>query len=209
MNILKKIMPLLAVATLFFGAATIVTSVADTIEPQALVQTATENMQTALRAQKAELDADPTKVYPLMEEHVLPVFDFKKMSQLALGKNWRKASENQKIAFTEEFRLLLVRTYSTAMLEYAKDNIRFLPFKGDLTKKKAVVMTEVVTAGGVVPMSLSLFQNKADVWKVYNIKIDGISLVTNYRTSFNAEIRQHGLDKLIADLAGRNEKARG
>lgn len=209
MNIMKKVIPLLAVMTLFMGTATIVTSVAGSVAPQEIVQTATENMQAALRENKAELDADSAKVYPLIKEHVLPVFDFKKMSQLALGKNWRKASDEQKVAFVEEFRLLLVRTYSTAMLEYAKDEIRFLPFKGDLAKKKVVVMTEVVTAGGVVPMSLSLFQNKAAAWKVYNIKIDGISLVTNYRTSFNSEIRKHGLDKLIADLASRNAKAKG
>ncbi len=204
-----KIVPFLAAITLLFGGATMVYAAADLVEPQEIVKTATENMQAALRDKKAELDADRTKVYPLIETHILPVFDFRKMSQLALGKNWRKASDEQRAQFIAEFRLLLVRTYSTAMLEYAKDEIRFLPFKGDLSKKKAVVRTEVVTAGGVVPMSLSLFQNKAAVWKVYNIKIDGISLVTNYRTSFNTEIRQHGLDKLIADLASRNARAKG
>lgn len=206
---MTKLIPIFMVIVGVFGGMTLMNSAVAQADPQVIVKAATENMQAALRENKADLDADRNKVYPLIEQHVLPIFDFRKMSQLALGKNWRKASEAQKAQFVEEFRLLLVRTYSTAMLEYAKDEIRFLPFKGDLTKKKAVVLTEVVTAGGAVPMSLSLFQNKTAEWKVYNIKIDGISLVTNYRTSFNTEVRQHGLDKLIADLASRNAKAKG
>ena len=205
---MNKIILLLAAIGLSLGLVSMVNSATDSVEPQELVQTATENMQSALRADQAALEADRSKVYPLVEEHILPIFDFRKMSQLALGKNWRKASDEQKELFVEEFRLLLVRTYSTAMLEYAKDEIRFLPFKGDLSKKKVVVLTEVVTAGGGVPMSLGLFQNKAAEWKVYNIKIDGISLVTNYRTNFNSEVRKHGLDKLIADLASRNARAK-
>lgn len=181
----------------------------DTEHPQALVEKASAQMQMALAENKDTIDADTKTVYPLIEQYLLPVFDFSKIAQLALGKNWRKASPEQKVAFTREFQALLVRSYSTAMLEYASDEIRYLPFKGDLDKRKVTVETEVLRSGGAsaVPMSLNLYQNKAGDWKVYNIKIDGISLVTNYRSSFNDAVRKNGLDTLISDIAARNMKA--
>ena len=181
----------------------------DTEHPQALVEKASAQMQMALAENKDTIDADTKTVYPLIEQYLLPIFDFSKIAQLALGKNWRKASPEQKVAFTREFQALLVRSYSTAMLEYASDEIRYLPFKGDLDKRKVTVETEVLRSGGAsaVPMSLNLYQNKAGDWKVYNIKIDGISLVTNYRSSFNDAVRKNGLDTLISDIAARNMKA--
>ena len=181
----------------------------DTEHPQALVEKASAQMQMALAENKDTIDADTKTVYPLIEQYLLPIFDFSKIAQLALGKNWRKASPEQKVAFTREFQVLLVRSYSTAMLEYASDEIRYLPFKGDLDKRKVTVETEVLRSGGAsaVPMSLNLYQNKAGDWKAYNIKIDGISLVTNYRSSFNDAVRKNGLDTLISDIAARNMKA--
>jgi phospholipid transport system substrate-binding protein len=129
------------------------------------------------------------------------------MSKLALGKNWRSADDEQQARFVDEFRLLLIRTYSTAMLEYTDEEIRFLPFRDDLSRKRVSVPMEVVQpAGPSIPMALSLYQNKGGDWKVYDVKIDGISLVTNYRSSFDNEIRKGGMDKLIEDLAERNAK---
>ena len=178
-------------------------------EPQAIVKDATDKMLLALKENEAELEADPSKIYGLVQEILLPNFDFAKMSKLALGKNWKKATPEQQQQFTEEFRLLLVRTYSTAMLEYTSEEIRFLPFRSDLSKKKAKVPMEIIQAGGPsIPMTLSLYQNKQDEWKVYDMKIDGISLVTNYRSTFATEIRNDGMDALIARLAARNEKVK-
>jgi len=179
------------------------------VEPQALIQDATERMLQALKDNKAELEADSSVIYGLVKEILIPNFDFAKMSKLALGKNWRKADTDQRLRFTEEFRLLLVRTYSTAMLEYTDEEIHFLPFKGDLSKKKVKVKMDVIQAGGPsIPMAMSLYLDSEGAWKVYDLKIDGISLVTNYRSTFATEIRNDGMDKLIDRLASKNEKVK-
>lgn len=176
-------------------------------EPQRIVKEASDEMLQALRDNKTELEENPSAIYALVQDIIMPNFDFGKMSKLALGKNWRKASKAQQARFTEEFRLLLVRTYSTAMLEYADEEIRMLPFHSDVSKKKVKVGMEIIQPGGPsIPMTLSMYLNKADEWKVYDVKIDGISLVTNYRSNFATEIRNDGMDKLIDNLASRNEK---
>ncbi len=178
-------------------------------EPQALVKKASDDMLKALKDNEAELQADPEKIYDLVEDILMPHFDFEKMSKLALGKNWRSADADQRMRFVEEFRLLLIRTYSTAMLEYTDEEIKMLPFRDDLSRKRVTVPMEVVQKGGPsIGMSLSLYQNKQDAWKVYDVKIDGISLVTNYRSSFANEIRSGGMDQLIKDLAERNKKVK-
>jgi len=181
----------------------------DLAEPQVLVKDATDKMLQALKDNEQQLAEDSSVIYGLVQEILMPNFDFDKMSKLALGKNWRKADSEQRLRFTEEFRLLLVRTYSTAMLEYTDEEIRFLPFRGDLAKKKVKVDMEILQSGGPsIPMSLSMYLNKENEWKVYDVKIDGISLVTNYRSTFATEIRNDGMDKLIDRLASRNEKVK-
>jgi len=179
------------------------------VVPQRLVQDATEQMLQSLKDNKDQLAEDSSIIYGLVQEIIMPNFDFDKMSKLALGKNWRKASAEQRVRFTEEFRLLLVRTYSTAMLEYSDEKINFLPFRGDVAKKKVKVKMEILQVGGPsIPMALSMYLNKENAWKVYDVKIDGISLVTNYRSTFAKQIRTDGMDKLIERLAARNEKVK-
>jgi phospholipid transport system substrate-binding protein len=191
----------------FFAVSTSV--FADDEHPQALVEAAIDNVLTELKENAEEIKADSNKIYELVQTTLIPHFDFDKMSKLALGKNWRNATEAQRARFVEEFRLLLVRTYSTALSEYAGQEIRFIPFKGDVASKKVKVDMEIVQTGGAsIPMSLSIFQDEQDNWKVYDVKVDGISLVTNYRTSFANEIRKDGMDKLIERLAERNQKVK-
>jgi phospholipid transport system substrate-binding protein len=178
-------------------------------EPQVLIQDATTRMLQSLKDNKTKLEADPSVIYGLVQEILMPNFDFEKMSKLALGKNWRSASASQRDRFTEEFRLLLVRTYSTAMLEYTDEKINFLPFRDDVARKKVSVEMEILQTGGPsIPMSLSMYLNGDNHWKVYDVKIDGISLVTNYRATFATEIRNEGMDKLIERIAERNEKVK-
>ncbi|MBL1456765.1 MULTISPECIES: ABC transporter substrate-binding protein [unclassified Methylophaga] len=178
-------------------------------EPQALVKEASDNMLKALKDNEAELETNPQKIYTLVQDILFPHFDFERMAKLALGLSWRDASPEQQAKFVEEFRLLLVRTYATAMLEYTNEEIRFLPFRDDVEKGRVSVPMEVVQPNGPsVPMALSLYKNKNDEWKVYDVKIEGISLVTNYRSSFNRDIRTSGMDALIESLAKRNDKAR-
>ena len=181
----------------------------DIADPQALVECATAEMLQSLKDNKVELEQDPSIIYGLVQDILMPNFDFGKMSKLALGKNWRKASAEQRDRFIVEFRLLLVRTYSTAMLEYVGQEIKFLPFRDDVAKKKVKVKMEILQAGGPsIPMTLSMYLNKEEAWKVYDVKIDGISLVTTYRSTFATEIRNGGMEKLIDRLAKRNEKVK-
>ncbi len=177
--------------------------------PQALVKASSDKMMQSLKDNKVQLEADPELIYGLVTDVLMPHFDFEKMAKLALGKNWRGLSESQQARFTDEFRLLLIRTYSTAMLEYSDEEIRFLPFRDDVKTKRVQVDMEIIQNGGpAIPMSLSLYQNKSDDWKVYDVKIDGISLVTNYRSTFATEIRNDGIDTLIERLASKNEKVK-
>jgi phospholipid transport system substrate-binding protein len=212
MTMLNKIvMPfglLLAALLLAFNSASVIAEEAMP-EPQALVKQASDDMLKALKDHEAELETKPEKIYELVESILMPHFDFEKMSKLALGKNWRVANDEQRVRFIEEFRLLLIRTYSTAMLEYTDEEIRFLPFRDDLSRKRVTVPMEVLQAAGPsIPMALSLYQNDAAAWKVYDVKIDGISLVTNYRSSFANEIRNGGMEQLIKNLAERNAKVK-
>lgn len=177
--------------------------------PQKLVKDASDKMLAALAENEVELEEDPSKIYSLVEDILIPNFDFARMAKLALGKNWKSINEAQQVKFVEEFRVLLVRTYSTAMLEYTDEEIRFLPFHDDLGKRRVNVPMEVVQKNGPgIPMTLSLYLNSEDEWKVYDVKIEGISLVTNYRSTFNREINSVGIEKLIEDLAQRNQKAK-
>ncbi|WP_289282406.1 MULTISPECIES: MlaC/ttg2D family ABC transporter substrate-binding protein [unclassified Methylophaga] len=208
MNIYKIMSKsLLSLITCFFLATSMVASAENMSEPQTLVKNASDKMLKALEDNQAELEKSPEKIYSLVEDILMPYFDFEKMSKLALGKNWRQLDKEQRVQFVEEFRLLLIRTYSTAMLEYTNEEIRLLPFRDDVSRKRVTVPMEVIQpAGPSIPMALSLFQNDSSEWKVYDVKIDGISLVTNYRSSFATEIRNKGVDSLISDLAERNAK---
>lgn len=199
----------LLLAAMLITLGTINVYAEDMPEPQALVKKASDDMLVALADNEAELEANPSKIYDLVEEILIPNFDFARMAKLALGKNWNNIDECQQAKFVEEFRVLLVRTYSTAMLEYTDEEIRFLPFRDDLSKKRVDVPMEVVQSGGPgIPMTLSLYQNADNEWKVYDVKIEGISLVTNYRSTFSRDINNDGIDKLIEDLAQRNQKAK-
>lgn len=177
--------------------------------PEALVKNSSDKMMASLKDNQDQLVTDPDLIYTLVTDILMPHFDFEKMAKLALGKNWRQLSAAQQVRFTGEFRSLLIRTYATAMLEYTDEEIRFLPFRDDVkTKRVQIDMDIIQKAGPSIPMSLSLYQNKSDDWKVYDVKIDGISLVTNYRSTFATEIRNDGIDKLIERLAHKNEKVK-
>lgn len=194
----------------FFMGMMALTSTAHAMsEPQTLVKEASDNMLKALEDNEAELEKNPQKIYSLVQEILIPHFDFERMARLALGRSWRDASADQQERFVEEFRLLLVRTYATAMLEYTNEEIRMLPFRDDVEKGRVSVPMEVVQPNGpAIPMALSLYKNDSDEWKVYDVKIEGISLVTNYRSSFNRDIRTNGMDALIDSLSKRNDRAR-
>ena len=171
---------------------------------QLVIDTSTQVLER-LRRDRERLQANPELIYPLVEDLVLPHFDFERMSIWVLGKNWRKADTQQQQRFTEQFRTLLVRTYAKALLEYTDQEINYLPFHAEADAKRVTVRTEIAQPGGVnIPINYSMFLNRQGEWKVYDISVDGVSLVTNYRSTFASEIRQGGIDKLLTRLAEMN-----
>jgi phospholipid transport system substrate-binding protein len=178
-----------------------------TASAQDLVKQTSEHLMQTLKIQRNELEEHPERIYPLVKDIVLPHFDFWRMAQLALGKYWRQATVEQRQRFADEFRALLVRTYSIALLKYSHEKIHYLPVHGPAEADNTVVQLEALQANGgpSVPMSLRLY-NKNGVWKVFDVKIDGVSLVTNYRANFAGEVRSGGLNQLIEKLAKKNNK---
>ena len=174
--------------------------------PQALVEQTANQMLDKLRTERKVIDEHPGRIYELVNEIVLPHFDFERMSTWVLGKYWRSATPEQRKEFVEQFRTLLVRTYAKSLSSYTDNKLTYLPFRGGPEQTDVTVRTEVDQPGGFpIPIDYSLYL-KGNEWKVYDVTIDGVSLVTNYRTTFANQIRQDGLDKLIASLASRNKQ---
>ncbi|WP_428609354.1 MlaC/ttg2D family ABC transporter substrate-binding protein [Sedimenticola sp.] len=176
------------------------------VVPEEVVRQTSDQMLAELMTRKQELQASPGKIYDLVEHIVLPRFDFQRMSQLVLGKYWRRAKEAEKEAFVKAFRQLLVRTYATALLNYSGEEIVYLPSREDGGGSEATVNTAVQATGALpIPIDYRLYLN-GEEWKVFDVSIDGISLVSNYRTSFASQIRRYKLSGLIEKLEQRNEQ---
>jgi phospholipid transport system substrate-binding protein len=176
------------------------------MSPRDMVVDTSQKMLAALKANKEIIKQNPQRVYSLVSEIVLPHFDFTTMSKWVLGKNWRKLSPAQQQRFITEFRTLLVRTYAVSLAAYKDEKLNYLPMQAPAADAQDVtVRTEVVRGGGAtIPINYSLRLINGE-WKVYDVVIDGVSLVVNYRTSFASQIREGGVDKLIDQLAARNQ----
>lgn len=173
--------------------------------PDVLVQRVTEEVLDIVRKDKDIQNGHTQKVMELVDKKVLPHFNFSRMTALALGKEWRKASPQQQQQLTAEFRTLLVRTYSNALTSYKNQKVVYKPFKMAPTEVDVLVRTEVQQPGSK-PVQLDYSLEKADgSWKVYDVVVAGISLVTNYRDQFNQEVRNGGIDGLIAAIAAKNK----
>ena len=175
--------------------------------PDALVRKVTDDVLAIVRADKAIQSGDTKKAIDLVNDKVLPHFNFRHMTALAVGRDWRAASHEQQGSLTNEFRQLLVRTYSNALTQYKDQLIEYKPFRmadGDTT---AQVRTEVKQSGAQ-PVNIDYSLEKLpDGWKVYDVAVGGVSLVTNYRSSFTEEIQRSGIDGLIASLTSKNLEA--
>ena len=176
--------------------------------PQKVIETTSNTLQTNLR--KKEFKKDFVRANRFVEEVVDPHVDFNRVSSLVLGRIWKNATTDQKNAFKKEFRRLLIRTYTRAFLEYAEWKIDYLPLRMKADGKKVLVKTKILRPGAR-PISVEYRMIlKGNAWNFYDVVIEGISLVTNYRTSFRNEVAKTGsLDDLIHRLAMRNDKALG
>ncbi len=174
--------------------------------PDALIQKSTSEILAAIKADKDLAAGDQKKIEKLADEKVLPYFNFVRMTQLAVGRNWRDASDAQKKSLIDEFRLLLVRTYSTSLTQFRNQTIDVKPTKMVAGDTEVVVKTQINQPGGQpIPIDYSM-EKSTGSWKVFDVLIDGVSLVTNYRSSFNSEIQKSGIDGLIKSLSERNAK---
>jgi phospholipid transport system substrate-binding protein len=177
---------------------------ATVVDPLDLVRQTADEVLAEVKERKQELTESPGKIYGLVEDIVLPRFDFERMSMLVLGKHWRTASEQQRAEFVVQFRELLVRTYASALLNYSDQEIRYLPVRQVEGAQEVTIATEVSSEGAPrIPISYALYST-GETWKVFDVTIDGVSLVSNYRTTFASQIRRYQLDGLIAKLAERN-----
>ena len=175
--------------------------------PDELVKRTAEDVLATVKSDADIQAGDQGKIFALAEEKILPNFNFDKVSRLVLGKNWTKATPEQKTAFQNEFRTLLIRTYATALSKYKNQTIEYKPLRMAEGAHTASVKTAIVQPGGQ-PIAVDYaLEKKADAWKVYDIVIEGVSLVTNYRGQFAQEIRQNGLDSLIKKLGDKNKAA--
>lgn len=191
---------LLVVATLFN------VSVAAAVTPDTLIRQTTDKLLSELTSNRKALMEDTSKLYKLVDQLVLPHIDFRRMSQLVLGKYWRTANDDQREKFADEFKNLLVRTYATALFEYTGQKIDYKPFRMKQGATLAVVKTDILQhEGPKIPFHYSLELNSSGTWKIFDIRVDGISLVTNYRTSYGQMIQNNGLDSLISSLVEKNK----
>ncbi len=175
--------------------------------PDELVKRTAEDVLATVKSDADIQAGNQDKIFALAEEKIVPNFNFDKVSRLVLGKNWTKATPEQKTAFQAEFRTLLIRTYATALSKYKNQTIEYKPLRMAEGANTVSVKTAIVQPGGQpIAVDYSL-EKKADTWKVYDIVIEGVSLVTNYRSQFAQEIRQNGLDSLIKKLGDKNKAA--
>lgn len=175
------------------------------VPPDVLARQTTEKTLQTIREHRDELKRNPAMIYDLVKELVLPHFDFELMSRFVLAQNWRHANPDQRRRFVDEFRQLLVRTYGRSLAEYSNQTVEFEPMHSDPSSGRVTVNSKIKQADGpAIALDYKLYKKQADGWKVFDVIIDGVSLVQNYRGSFSSEVRRNGLDALIEQLAQRN-----
>ena len=173
--------------------------------PDAMVKRVTDEVLAIIKADKDLQTGNSRKIAELAEAKVLPHFDFNRMTRLAVGRNWQQATDAQKEQLVKEFRTLLVRTYSTSLTAYRNQSIEVKPAKMAAADKETTVRTAVIQPGGPsIPIDYAMEKGDSG-WKVYDVVIDGASLVTTYRSSFNEQVQRGGIDGLVKTLAERNK----
>ena len=177
------------------------------LAPDALAKSVSDEVIALIKADKDLQNGNTQKIMQLVEAKVLPHFNFNRMTQLAMGRNWRQASPEQQKTLVTEFSSLLVRTYTTAFTQYKEQTITFRQLKLAPTDTDVIVKSQINQPGGQ-PVAVDYSMEKTDKgWKVYDVKIEGISLVENYRNTFNTEVQKGGVDGLIKTLGQKNSTA--
>ena len=177
------------------------------ISAEELVKQTADDVLNTIKNDKDIQAGNQQKIFALAEEKILPNFDFERVCRMVLGKNWKTATPEQQAVFQKEFRSLLLRTYAVALGKYRNQVIEFKPLRAEPDAKNVSVKTQILQPGGQ-PIAVDYSLVKVDSgWKVYDIVIESVSLVTNYRSQFSNEIRTNGLDSLNKKLAEKNKAA--
>jgi phospholipid transport system substrate-binding protein len=183
---------------------------AEDAEPRLVVEKAATEVMAILEQEGDSIRNDSKEIARLANEHILPLFDFDKMSYFVLGKAWSDATEQQKSDFQKEFKEMLISTYASALSRFSTDgqiiynDVMLSPKNANV----AIVPTEIRQKGsGPIKVAYRMFRTD-ETWRIYDVLIDNVSLVTNYRASFASEVRADGLDGLIAKL-GKHNQPRG
>ncbi|HEY4144807.1 ABC transporter substrate-binding protein [Pinirhizobacter sp.] len=176
--------------------------------PQAVVQTIADQLGQAIDGHQAELQKDHEKLIAVIDDVFLPHFDIDYASILVLGQHAREATPEQRERFAKAFYNSITHRYAEGLLNYTRGKVKVLPFTGDLDNKRSVVRTQVVLDDGkTLSVDYAFRKSKTGDWKAYDVIIEGISYVTNYRNQVDAEIRKDGVDKLITSLETQGDKA--
>ncbi|MCK5696526.1 MAG: ABC transporter substrate-binding protein [Gammaproteobacteria bacterium] len=181
--------------------------------PQKLMEEASQQMVSEFINNAEAIKKNPDIAHDLIKKNLVPKVNFPLISRWVLGKNWRTASPAQKKEFQNEFQILVIQFYSEALLQFLQDNdinkdmIKFLPFRGSRKGKYATVRSQIYppSGGSTVKVNYELYHGKSGQWQVYDVKIEGISLVSTYRSSFNNIITKKGIEGLILELKNKNE----
>jgi len=180
---------------------------AQTVAPDVLVKTITDEVAAAIKKDKDIQAGDTGKAAELIEVKIVPHFNFTRMARIAMARNWRSATPEQQKQLASEFKTLLVRTYSTALVNYREQRIDYKPLRAKSDDTEVTVKSEVKQSGSSQPVSIDYEMEKTDNgWKVYDVKVGGVSLVTTYRDTFASEVRERGIDGLIKSLAAKNRE---
>ncbi len=175
--------------------------------PDALVKRVSQDVLQTIKGDPQIQAGNQARIREVIESKLLPNFDFERMTALAMGRNWRQANPDQRKGLVDEFRTLLVRTYSGALNQYRNETITYKPLRANPSDTDVTVRTEVHKAGGQpIPMDYSMEKTPSG-WKAYDVVVGGVSLVTNYRDEFNNTIQTSGVDGLIKALADKNRGA--
>jgi phospholipid transport system substrate-binding protein len=198
---LRKIVLMVLIAPLALAASGALAQEA----PDALVKRLAEETLAAIRADKEIQAGNPAKVKALIEVKLVPNFDTTRMTALAMGRNWRAASPEQQKELSEQFKTLLIRTYSNALTNYRDNTMTYAPLRMNPSDTEVVVRTAVSRPGQApIPLDYSM-EKTPNGWKCYDVVVAGVSLVTNYRDEFNDIVKSSGVDGLIKTLSDKNK----
>jgi phospholipid transport system substrate-binding protein len=201
MQMIRTVMTWLTSAAIAFGAGA---AQAQTKAPDALIKEVSTDVLDAVKADKSIKSGDVQKIILLVDAKVMPYVNFERMTSSAVGRYWRQATPDQQKRLQDEFKTLLVRTYSGALSQVKDQTVQLKPMRASPEDAEVVVRTEVRGRGDPIQLDYRL-EKAADGWKIYDVNVMGIWLVENYRNSFAQEIGANGIDGLISKLAERNK----